>query len=521
MSRDARETDVCIVGAGAAGAVIAAELAARGIEVTVLESGPRYPLAQRVEAQRRFLRGLHPFPSPDPGLDRYTVDSALPFRLEWMRMRGIGGSTLHWEGYAMRFHPADFGLRSRHGIAADWPLSYADLEPFYGRAEGALGVAGDDTDPAFARSTRFPLPAFPPSYADGVFARACRELGVGMMPIPQARNSEAYDGRAACLACGTCYACPIGARASVDLTHVPRAEATGHAQFVADAHVLRLECEADGRVVSVLYRTRGGEERRLHARRFVLAGGTIENVRLCLLSASRAHPDGLANRSGLLGANFMCHPVVDFTGRVAEPLYPYRTGFSSSMSRDWAARGERDRRAAFWVEFRNRAGGTPGTVAVETGAWGTKLRERVRAEFGHRAGVRVFVETLPQPENRITLDRSQTDTYGSPVAHLRFAIGDYERGGIAAASTAIRGIYAAMRATDVHESSIMLASHLMGAHRMGSDPRASVVDDTQRAHDHPNLWLAGAGSFVTASWANPTLTIVALAIRTADALAAG
>jgi choline dehydrogenase-like flavoprotein len=514
------ETDVCIVGAGAAGAVIAAELATRGIDVTVLESGPRYPLAQRDEARRRFLQNQAPFPSPDPGLDRCTVDSALPFRLEWMRMRGIGGSTLHWEGYSMRFHPDDFALRSRHGIADDWPLSYADLEPFYGRAERALGVAGADADPAFARSTAFPLPAFPASYSDGVFARACGKLGIAMLPIPQARNSEAYDGRPPCLACGTCYACPTGARASVDLTHVPRAEATGHARFVSNAHVLRLEAEPDGRVVSALYRTPEGEERRVDARRFVLAGGTIENVRLCLLSASRSHPDGLANRSGMLGANFMCHPVVDFTGAVAEPLYPYRTGFSSSMTRDWAARGARDRRSGFWIEFRNRAGGSPGTVAIQTGAWGARLRERVRAEFGRRAGMRVFLEALPDRANRITLDRSRTDTYGSPIAHLRFAIGGYERAGLAAAAKAVRTIYGAMRATDIHESSIMLASHLMGAHRMGADPATSVVDATQRAHGHPNLWLAGAGSFVTASWANPTLTLVALAIRTADALAA-
>lgn len=520
MSAERIETDVCIVGAGAAGAVIAAELATRGIDVTVLESGPRYPLAQRVEAQRRFLRNLHPFPSPDPGLDRHTVDSALPFRLEWMRMRGIGGSTLHWEGYAMRFHPDDFALRSRHGIADDWPLSYAELEPLYGRAERALGVAGAETDPEFARSAAFPLPAFPASYADGVFARACGELGIRMLPIPQARNSEAYGGRPACLACGTCYACPIGARASVDLTHVPRAEATGYARFVADTHVLRLESEADGRITSAPYRTRAGGEGRVHARRFVLAGGTIENVRLCLLSASRSHPDGLANGSGLLGANFMCHPVVDFTGGVAEPLYPYRTGFSSSMTRDWAVRGARDRRSGFWIEFRNRAGGSPGTVAIQSGAWGRTLRERVRADFGKRAGMRVFLEALPDRANRITLDPSRTDTYGSPVPHLRFAIGAYEHAGIAAASKAVRGIYGALRAKDIHESSIMLASHLLGAHRMGADPATSVVDATQRAHGHPNLWLAGGGSFVTSSWANPTLTIVALALRTADALAA-
>jgi len=188
------------------------------------------------------------------------------------------------------------------------------------------------------------------------------------------------------------------------------------------------------------------------------------------------------------------------------------------MSRDHAARGARDGRSGFWIEFRNRAGGTPGVVATDAHAWGTRLRQRVREQFGRRAGVRVFLESLPQKENRITLDRRVTDTHGSPVAHVRYHIGSYERAGIVAASTAVRSIYAALRATEVRESSTLLAAHLLGGHRMGIDPRASVVDDTQRAHGHPNLWLAGGGSFVTASWANPTLTLVALAIRTADAL---
>lgn len=514
------ETDVCIVGAGAAGAVIAAELATRGVDVTVLESGPRYPFAQRAEAQRRFLRGQHPFPTPDPGLDRYTVDSDLPFRLEWMRMRGIGGSTLHWEGYAMRFHPADFELRSRHGIADDWPLGYTDLEPYYARAEQALGVAGEEVLPAFARSAPYPLPPFPASYSDGFFAPACREVGLTMSPLPQARNSQPFDGRVACLACGTCYACPTGARASVDLTHVPRAEATGRARFVSDAHVLRLDGERDGRVASALYRTRDGRDHRLHARRFVLAGGAIENARLCLLSASRTHPEGLANRSGLVGANFLCHPVIDFTGRVSEHLYPYRTGFSSSMSRDHIADADRGERSGFWMEFRNRTGGTPAEIARETGLWGAALREKVRAEFGRRAGLRVFLEALPRERNRLTLHPHETDSYGSPVAHLTYGVGDYERAGVAKASGVARRVYLALGASDIRQSKILLASHLLGTHRMGRDARTSVVDDTQRAHDVPNLWLAGGGSFVTASWANPTLTIVALALRTADALIA-
>jgi choline dehydrogenase-like flavoprotein len=246
QSSDLDSAQVCIVGAGAAGGIMAAELGRRGIQVAVLESGPRHDFDRRAEYTRRFVKGENPWQTLLPGLDAHTTGGSVPFSLVWRRARGVGGSTLHWEGYAIRFHAGDFRLRTLHGVAEDWPIGYEHLEPYYARAESALGVAGLPDDPwASPRSTPFPLPPFPFSYTDGLFAGACQTVGVRLHHLSQARNSVAYGGRSACLACGTCHVCPTGAKASIDLTHIPPAEATGRVRLVTDATVVRLETEGD------------------------------------------------------------------------------------------------------------------------------------------------------------------------------------------------------------------------------------------------------------------------------------
>lgn len=512
------ETDVCIVGAGPAGAVVAAGLAARGIAIVVLDAGPRMDAAALERAQRRIVRGETAFPPDDPRVDTHRAESATRFTLDGKRMRGLGGASLHWEGYAMRFRPGDFTLAAAHGLADDWPLDYAALEPWYERVERELGVAGGPDD-ACPRRAPFPMPPFPFSWSDGVFARGCAAAGVSMQALPQARNSVEYDGRAACRSCGTCHVCPIGAKATVDVTHLARAEATGSVRVVERAHVHALDCDSDGHVRAVRWRDARGDEHRVQAERVVLAAGAIENARLCLLSACRAHPHGLANQSGLVGAYFMSHPVVDFTATVDEPLFPYRTGISTAISRQFEDPPDRAARGSFWMEFRNRAGGTPAEIALASGATGAALPALVRARFGRQAGIRVWVEHLPQRTNAVRLDRRLTTTFGAPAPHVTYRIGEYEHATIARATAVVESIFAAMGARDVRRSPIMNGGILMGTHRMGADPRTSVVDPEQRAHDVPNLHLVGSGSFVTGAAAPPTLTLAALAARTADAIA--
>ncbi len=514
------EAEVCIIGAGAAGGIMALELARRGIDVAVLESGPRHDFQQRGEYVRRYLKHENPWETPLPGLDRYTGSGTLSNFLWGKRVRGVGGSTLHWEGYAFRLHADDFRLRSRYGIADDWPIAYEDLEPYYARAESALGVAGVADDPfASPRSTPFPLPAFPFSYSDGIFSRACRSLGIAFHSLPQARNSVAYGGRSPCRACGTCHVCPTGAKASTDLTHIPAAEATGHAHVLTDATVLRLDVDRTGRVRAAVYARPDRVEQRVSARVFVLAGGGVENARLLLLSPTGEFPDGLANRSGLVGKFFMSHPSVDVTGRMAETVYPYRIGFSTAMSRQFAIGRDRASQGVFFLEFMNSAGPTPAEIAATSGRWGAELREHVREEFGRWLGIRIYCEQLPERGNSVSLNPKARDYFGNPVPHLHYVVGRYEQKALDEGVAVASKIFGALGATDVRRGGMGFAGHLIGTHRMGLDPLTSVVDANLRAHDVPNLYLVGSGCFVTASSSPPTLTIAALAIRAAEHIA--
>ena len=517
---DARDPDVCIVGAGAVGGIMAAELADRGLEVLVLEAGPRHEFRARAEYAQRAVRGQDPWRTPIAEMDRYTASGSFPFALEAKRVRGVGGSTLHWEGYTLRFHASDFRLRSLHGIAEDWPISYDDLEPYYGKAERALGIAGAADDPWVSpRSTPYPLPPFPFSYSDQLFARACRELGIVLHHLPQARNSIAYAGRSRCLACSICQACPTGAKATVDLTHIARAEATGRARVLADTTVLRLEVDGSRRVSRVVYAGHDKRERRLGARIVVVAANGVETARLLLLSASSEFPAGLANTSGHVGKHFMSHPAIDLVGRVRTNVFPHRVGFSTAITRQFAVERERAKQGSFFLEFLNGAGLPPEPLALSSGKWGAELRQHVQREFGHLVGIRVYCEQLPDPANSISLDRGARDYFGNPVPHIAYSIGRYEQNTLSEAQEVAARILQRIGAEDIRAQNAEVGAHQLGTHRMGSDPGRSVVDANLRAHDVPNLYLVGGGCFVTGSSAYPTLTIAALAIRAAKHIA--
>ncbi|HMH48733.1 MAG TPA: GMC family oxidoreductase [Candidatus Acidoferrum sp.] len=515
------DAEVGIVGAGAAGGVLASELGRRGIRVVVLDSGPRHDFARRHEYVRRYLRHEDPWQTSPPEIDRQSASGATPYRLAGKRARGIGGSTLHWEGYALRLHASDFRSRSLYGIGDDWPITYAELEADYGAAERMLGVAGSD-DGRFAspRSSAYPLPPFPFSYSDGVFAPACASAGVALEHLPQARNSVPYGGRPRCSACATCNVCPTGAKASIDLTHVSQAEATGNVEIRPEATVLKLETDPSGRVTAAVYAGRDRAKRQLTARVFVLAGGAVENARLLLLSTSSAHPHGLANRSGLVGKHFMSHPSMDVLARAPDRVYPYRIGFSTAMSRQFAIERDRASRGAFLLEFLNSAGPTPKEIAERSGKSGEALRRHVQEEFGRWLGIRVYAEQLPHRANAVSLSQRMRDYFGNPAPHIHCQLSQYERTALDDARTVATRIFTAMGISRVTTSSLSFAAHQIGTHRMGSDPGTSVVDANLRTHDVANMYLVGSGCFVTASASPPTLTIVALAIRAARHIAA-
>jgi len=514
--------DVCVVGAGPAGGIVAHSLAERGHDVVVLEAGPRFSFEERIRRMERHQRPA--FDQADVwemGGDRDAFRSSgdLNYPLNDVRVKGVGGTTLHWIGYTPRFHEKDFEMDARYGLADDWPIAYEDVRPYYAAAEREMGVAGGDDNPfAPPREEAFPMDAFPPSHSDSMLGEACESLGYQTHSIPQARNSESYDDRSQCVGYGTCHpVCPSGAKYSGDV-HVRKAEEAG-ARILDRVPVQRLEHDDSGeRVAAAVYATPDGEEHRQEARQFVLAGGAVETPRLLLLSESEQYPDGLANSSGAVGRYFMDHLLHMTMGVVSEETRQHQVGFSTAATHQFYDH-EESTPGSFFVAFLNYAGPSPVELALENGAWGDDVVSAVSGEYGTHIGTEALVEQLPDAESRITLDTSRTDDHGNPVPDVSWSIGEH---GVRTGERALevqREIMSEAGARITWSTSPrqpLSGSHPMGTTRMGSDPEASVVDERLRTHDLENLSIASSSVFTTGGAMNPTLTIAALSLKAAD-----
>jgi len=513
--------DLCVVGAGPAGALIAAELAAAGYEVVVLDAGPRFDPGDRVDRMERHLRPGTDAPvwDIDPERDAYNSTGDRDYPLNAARVKGIGGSTLHWQGMVMRMHEQDFALRSSVGLGDDWPIDYDDLRPYYAAAERELSVSGAADNPfAPPRAEPHPLPAFPPSYSDSLFAEACEEVGLATHSVPNARNSEPTDEASACVGYGTCKpVCPSGAK--YDATrHIDVAEANG-ARVLDRVPVQRLEHDDAGdRVTAAVYATPDGEEHRQEAREFVVAAGGVETPRLLLLSESETYPDGLANSSGLVGRYFMDHLFAGMGGTLDEPTRQKHVGFNTTESHQLYDRPD-DSRTAIKLEFLNYAGPAPADIALAADSFGDELLEEIREGYGTHVAMGALVEQLPRRENRIRLDPSRTDDHGNPVPDVVWSFDATTRRTIERANEVQREVLEELGADigwTVGPGNTGPAYHHMGTTRMGTDPAESVVNPQLQTHDLSNLTLAGSSVFVTGGAMNPTLTIAALSLKAAD-----
>jgi len=514
--------DVCVVGAGPAGGLVADRLAAAGHEVVVLEAGPRFDDGAR---ERRMERDIRPAHGPDSvwemGGDRdaYLSSGGRDYPLNAARVKGVGGSTLHWQGMVMRLHEQDFELNSATDVGADWPIDYEDLRPYYAAAEQELGVAGASDNPfAPPREEPHPLPAFPPSHSDSLFAEACEDLGIATHSVPNARLSESRNGRSACVGYGTCQpVCPSGAKYDATI-HVQRAEDRG-VRVVDRAPVQRLEHDDQGdNVTAAVYATPDGTEYRQEAREFVLAAGGVEIPRLLLLSATDQYPDGLANSSGLVGRFFMDHLFAGVGGTLDEPTRQNHVGFNTTESHQFYDRAD-DSRGAIKLEFLNYAGPSPVEMALDGDDWGDELLDRIRANYGTHVAVGALVEQPPRAENRVRLDPERTDDHGNPVPDVVWSLDDYTRRTIERANEIQRDVLEALGADvewAVGPENTGPAFHHMGTTRMGDDPEESVVNPQLRTHDLRNLTIPSSSAFPTGGAMNPTLTIAALALMAAD-----
>ncbi|WP_276253496.1 GMC family oxidoreductase [Halomontanus rarus] len=516
------DADVCVVGAGPAGALVASRLAARGRRVVVLEAGPRFEFADRPQQMERSIG-----PVDDRGdiwgmggdRDAYASTGDRFYPLNANRVKGVGGTTLHWQGMVYRLHEKDFEMDSRYGLADDWPIGYDDLRLYYAEAEQELGVSGADDNPfGPPREEPYPLPAFPPSHSDSIFAEACEDLEIATHSAPNARNSEPADGRNACVGYGTCQpVCPSGAKYDATV-HVERAEEAG-ARVIDRAPVQRLAHDASGeRLEAAVYATPDGVERRQEADAFVLAAGGVEIPRLLLLSESTKHPDGLANRSGAVGRYFTEHLFAGAGGTIDRETRQNHVGFVTSESQQFYDH-EEPTPGSVKLEFLNYAGPSPVEMALTGDAFGDELLADLREAYGNHLAVGALVEQLPRWENRITLDDSRTDDHGNPVPEIRWSVGDHARRTIERANEIQVAILEALDAEIewvVGPEDTGPVAHHMGTTRMGTDPDESVVDPALRTHDLENCWIASSSVFVTGGALNPTLTIAALALKGAE-----
>jgi glucose dehydrogenase len=426
----------------------------------------------------------------------------------------------------MRLVPDDFRLKTRFGLAVDWPLTYDDLEPWYCHAERELGVAGDSSaDLGEPRSRPYPLPPIPLTYLDRRVAAALAGSGHVVHATPQARNSVAYDDRPPCCGSASCIPiCPIQAKYDATV-HVARAEQAG-AQLVDRAVVHAVDVGLDGRVAGLRFLRPDGTEERAVATVYVVAAHGIETPKLLLQSRTASRPEGVANSSDQVGRYLMDHPSQLSWASAVDALGAYRGPLSTAGLEAGRIASWRAERPACRTQIDNAgwawARGAPVAIVrdlLDSGLRGAELDDALAREATRHISLATMTEQLPLPENRIVPDFEHRDALGLPRPRISFRYDDYTRRGLAQARRLHDEVFAALGTTERHHATdVKGASHLMGTCRMGTDPGTSVVDRDLRAHDHPNLFIVGSAVFPTGGASNPTLTIAALALRAAAAV---
>jgi choline dehydrogenase-like flavoprotein len=433
--------------------------------------------------------------------------------------RRVGGSTWHWAGACPRLLPNDFRLNSTYGVGVDWPITYDELEPWYMEAERQLGVSGDSgADYGSPRSGDFPMPPIPFASGDARFVAAGEALGLPVVMTPQAKNSvENYMGRPQCCGSGTCTPiCPVQARYDA-MIHLDLAEANG-ATILENSVVFRVDLDDEGFARGVTFRRADKSEASLSCRMMVVAANAIETPKLLLMSVSERAPNGVANRSDQVGRNLADHLAVSSCAVFSEP-YGGGRGPLEIAGIDAVRDGDyRSSHASYRIQVLNTSGSPRdyAQIYIDSGYSGREVIELVRHSAPRSACLSAIVEQLPSPDNRVTVHKTEVDAIGIPRPEIHFSIDDYTQRGIEAAQETSRKVLEAAGGTNVSAfSNPTSACHIMGTTRMGNDPATSVTDGYGRSHDHPNLYIAGSSLFPAGGSANPTLTLSALALRSA------
>jgi choline dehydrogenase-like flavoprotein len=538
-----RRVNAVVVGAGAAGGIVAKELSAAGLSVVLLERGKWYTSndcrKDDLRNQRTTVLG-NAFGPEDEGNPRVLVDAEgvphimLPSEGGYQNNAAcVGGGTLSYGAMAWRYLPQDFRMRSTYGAPAgssleDWPISYKDLEPYYEKAEYEIGISGDDSGTPFhgPRRRPLPMPPLPPNREFQILEPAAKRLDLHPFPIPMARNSVPYNGRGPCMRCRWCvgFACEVDAKNGSQNTVIPVALATGNCELRTECMAREILTDDQGRARGVAYYDADGRLQEQLTDIVVVSACAIESARLLLNSKSRLFPNGLGNRHDQVGRNLQGH---HYTGAI---------GFFDFDTYDDVGPG-----ASIAVSDYNH--GTPGLcgggiLANEfirlpiqmvdrmpggTPRWGLAHKQAMRSFFKRNIAVMGPTQQIPTADAKVTLDPTVRDKWGIPVARISGNVHPHTfEIGLVQAQRAEAWLKEAGAVTTLinagKPTTVSAGQHQAGTCRMGNDPQGSVVNRNCQLHDVDNVFVIDSSVHVTNGGFNPALTIMAIAYFASEAL---
>ncbi|SAL85482.1 glucose dehydrogenase [Caballeronia arvi] len=503
--------DFAIVGTGAGGGTLACRLAEKGFKVVAFDAGA-------------WWRPLEEFASDETHqgklfwTDERVCDGENPLKLGNNNSgKAVGGSTVHFAMVSLRFRPEWFKSRLLLGYGADWPIDWREMWRYYGEVEEALKISGPVNYPWGPKRPRYPYRAHELNAAALVLARGCEALGIDWAPTPLATVSAPRGEAHPCVYRGFCVSgCATNAKQSALVTWIPRAVRAG-AEIRDLAMVGRIVMGDDGRATGVEY-FREGRWQFQRARNVVVAGYAIETPRLLLNSATDRFPDGLANSTGLVGKNLMVQMNQAAWGTMDEEIRWYKGPPSLALTEHW---NYEDKGKDFFGGYCYMSQGPLPVAWASTqtgrGLWGQQLVDEMQ-KYNHQAGLKIVGEAMPQERNRVTLD-VEKDQYGLPVARVTYSLCENDKRLVAHSLDFMSLALEAAGARDVWRETDDTC-HLNGTARMGDDPATSVVNADCRSWDIDNLWICDGSVFPTVGGVNPSLTIQAIALRTADRIEA-
>ncbi|WP_406586677.1 GMC family oxidoreductase [Asaia lannensis] len=499
--------DFVVIGTGAGGGPLIARLAEMGYSVIGFDAGA-------------YFRPLEDFASDETSqsqlywTDERLVDGANPIKMGSNNSgKAVGGSTVHFAMVSLRFRPEWFQARTKLGYAVDWPLDWREMWSYYDKAERDLAIAGPVSYPWGPKRPRYPYRAHEIGSAGEWLARGAEAMGYRWSETPLATVSAPRGDSPSCVYRGFCrVGCSTNAKQSQLVTYIPRALKAG-AEIRDLAMVSRIETDSRGLATGVHYH-REGKWHFQRAKQVIVAGYAIETPRLLLNSATDRFPDGLANRSGYVGRNLMVQSNQAVYGRMKEMVRWNKGPPSLTLTEHWNYEDKKDFFGGYcWMAQGPLPLEWSSAVSSSRGMWGEALRQKMM-DYNHQVGLKMVGEMLPSMENRVTL-ADEKDQYGLPITRITYGWQDNDKVMIQHALGEMQRSLELIGAQDIWRQEND-TNHLAGTARMGFSAENSVVDADCRSWDVPNLWICDGSIFPTVGGVNPSLTITAIALRTAD-----